>query len=133
MGKSSTSIPHNKGSLLLNIKFVCIMTPHAPKRSRENCVKAAVCEMLDKEEESSPTRDYTLAVLCVPSAALSLVTKWDFQQFVYSSHYQNTIFPPPPHSHLDEMNKNEESLALSVSNARVMKSCQSFTFLNCDI
>ena len=72
IGKSSTSIPHNKGSLLLNIKFVCIMTPHAPKRSRENCVKAAVCEMLDKEEEeSSPTRDYTLAVLCVPSAAVS--------------------------------------------------------------
>ena len=63
--------------------------------------------MLDKEEEeSSPTRDYTLAVLCVPStAALSLVTKWDFQQFVYSSHYQNTIFPhlhSPPHSHLDD-------------------------------
>ena len=50
--------------------------------------------MLDKEESSSPTRDYTLAVLCVPStAALSLVTKWDFQQFVYSSHYQNTISP----------------------------------------
>lgn len=94
------------------------MTPHAPKRSRENCVKAAVCEMLDKEEESSPTRDYTLAVLCVPSAALSLVTKWDFQQFVYSSHYQNTIFPhlhSPPHSHLDD------ALWIKTTNARVIK------------
>ena len=111
------------------------MTPHRAGGGGKNCVKAAVCEMLDKEERerAAPTRDYTLAVLCVPLVALSLVTKWDFQQFVYSSHYQNTIFPPPPHSHLDEMNKNEESLALSVSNARVMKSCQSFTFLNCDI
>ena len=76
------------------------------QRGGKNCVKAAVCEMLDKEEEeSSPTRDYTLAVLCVPSTALSLVTKWDFQQFVYSSHYQNTIFPhllSPPHSHLGD-------------------------------
>ena len=76
------------------------------QRGGKNCVKAAVCEMLDKEESSSPTRDYTLAVLCVPStAALSLVTKWDFQQFVYSSHYQNTIFPhllSPPHSHLGD-------------------------------
>lgn len=135
LGKSSTSLPHNKGSLLLNIKFVYYDA--AQRRRRREKLRQSSClwnvRQRRERERAAPTRDYTLAVLCVPLVALSLVTKWDFQQFVYSSHYQNTIFPPPPHSHLDEMNKNEKSLALSVSNARVTKSCQSFTFLNCDI